>query len=119
MPDDLELMRKELSDNLQALAHVGPERREHFCYPSGVFSLPHATVLSEMNIRTATTCEPGFNDYNTPLLTLRRFLDAERLSDLEFESEVSGFREVLRKFGGWFMPSKTLLERAGPPSYDH
>lgn len=116
MPDDLELVRKEIRDNLQALAHVGSQPLEHFCYPSGFFSPRHATVLSEMKIRTATTCEPGFNDCGTPPLALRRFLDVERLSNLEFESEVSGFRELLRRFGNRIISAKPVLQRAGPAS---
>ena len=118
MPDDLGLVRKEISDNAEALGHVRPERLEHFCYPSGLFSPPHAVVLNEMKIRTATTCEPGLNDGDTPPLALRRFLDVERLSDLEFESEVSGFREMLRRSGNWIMHRKPVAERRAPVSYE-
>jgi hypothetical protein len=54
-----------------------------------------------MNVTSATTCLSGFNDANTPLLGLKRFLDGENISEIEFSGELSGFlplaRAILRK----------------------
>jgi hypothetical protein len=37
------------------------------------------------------------NDTETPPLGLRRFLDADDISRIEFEAELSGFAELLRQ----------------------
>jgi hypothetical protein len=41
----------------------------------------------------------GFNRSTTPKLELRRFLDSEAISFLEFEAEMCGFFELIRKTG--------------------
>jgi len=47
-------------------------------------------------VESATTCDPGMNRRGDSPFTLRRFLEAARTSQLEFEAELSGFSELLR-----------------------
>ena len=47
-------------------------------------------------VLTATTCETGLVDEKSPPLAWRRILDSSRVSQIEFEAEVSGFNELIR-----------------------
>jgi hypothetical protein len=57
----------------------------------------HLPWLEEAQVESATTCDPGMNRRGDSLLTLRRFLDSSETSQLEFEAELSGFSELLRR----------------------
>ncbi len=46
---------------------------------------------------SAVTCEVGTNDRSTPRYGLRRFLDSESVLPIEFEAELSGFAELMRR----------------------
>lgn len=96
-PENEAIAQKELADNRALLEPLTGRHLEHFCYPSGFWSERHWPWLSSAGFKTATTCEPGFNYPETPPLALRRFLDGEHISDLEFEAEMCGFKELLRR----------------------
>ena len=96
-PEDEDIVRTELADNREVLEPLTGRRLEHFCYPSGFWSERQWPWLTAAGFTTATTCEPGFNYSDTPPLALRRFLDGEHISDLEFEAELCGYKELLRR----------------------
>lgn len=87
----------ELDDNRRALGGVARAPLVHFCYPSGEYEARQLPWLAEAGVTTATTTRTGFNYRNTPALELRRFLDAENITDLEFEAEMCGFLELMRR----------------------
>lgn len=87
----------ELADNRRALTDVAHGPLVHFCYPSGEYQAQQLPWLAQAGIVTATTTHSGFNYRDTPTLELRRFLDAENITELEFEAEMSGFLELLRR----------------------
>jgi peptidoglycan/xylan/chitin deacetylase (PgdA/CDA1 family) len=89
--------RRELHDNRRALEPSVGHRLEHFCYPSGEWFEEHWPWLESEGMRTATTCEKGLNYPSTPPLALRRFLDGENIDEIEFEAEVTGYMELLRR----------------------
>jgi predicted ATP-grasp superfamily ATP-dependent carboligase/peptidoglycan/xylan/chitin deacetylase (PgdA/CDA1 family) len=95
-PASRELALAELRDNRAVLEPLAGHALKHFCYPSGYFRPAHLPWLEEAGIETATTCDPGMNRRRDSPLTLRRFLDDSRVSQLEFEAELSGFSELLR-----------------------
>ena len=97
LPVSRELVLHELQDNRAALEPLVGHRLHHFCYPSGYFRLAHLPWLEEAGVESATTCDPGMNRRGDSPLTLRRFLDDSRVTQLEFEAELSGFSEVLRQ----------------------
>jgi len=99
-PENEAVVQRELADNRALLEPLTGRRLEHFCYPSGFWSERHWPWLSSAGFKTATTCEPGFNYPETPPLALRRFLDGEHISDLEFEAEMCGYKELLRRGRG-------------------
>lgn len=105
--DDLETCRREIADNravLSSLPAVG--ELDHFCYPSGIWDPRVFPALEQSGMRSATTCDHGFNDPQQHRYALRRFLDGGHITELEFEAELSGFSEVVRSFyhrvRGWF-----------------
>lgn len=96
--DSSEAMRAEITQNRHAIEAITGKPARHFCYPSGIHSEEHPEWLSAMGIKSATTCDPGLNDSETNCLLLRRYLDQENFSDLEFEASITGFRHLLRRF---------------------
>jgi hypothetical protein len=96
----------ELKENRESIQKVAQHRLEHFCYPSGIYSKKYLPWLSENGIVSATTCNPGLNYISTPLLELNRFLDGENISAIEFEAELSGFSEILRRLRRSFQVSR-------------
>lgn len=96
-PCDEEQVRREIGDNRSVLEPILGRPCDHLCYPSGVFRAEQWPWLEACGIKSATTCEIGLNDAHTPRYGLRRFLDAETVRPIEFEAEISGFAELLRR----------------------
>lgn len=111
-PEDEAVARREFADNRAVLEPLTGKRLEHFCYPSGFWSERQWPWLTAAGFKTATTCEPGFNYPETPRLALKRFLDGEHISDLEFEAEMCGYKELLR-LGRVFL-SRTFRRPSSP-----
>lgn len=86
----------EMRDNRAVLEPIAGRSLSHFCYPSGVYSPDCWPELTQLGVASATTCEVGLNYADTPRLGLYRILDAEPISALEIEAELSGFGELLR-----------------------
>lgn len=81
---------------------AGLPRPTHYCYPSGAFDAGAPAVMRAAGVATATTCLPGLvriEDDDTRYL-LPRFLDGGNVSMIEFEAEMSGVLELLRKLTG-------------------
>jgi peptidoglycan/xylan/chitin deacetylase (PgdA/CDA1 family) len=97
LPTDPSAILKEISDNRRVLEPLVNRALTHLCYPSGIWSEDQWPVLRRAGIESAMTCEPGINVGGTPMLGLRRFLDAEDLESLEFEAEMSGLKEMARR----------------------
>jgi len=95
-PDEAEV-RRELADNRAVLEPLLGRKCNHLCYPSGVFQPEQWPWLEDEGVLSAVTCEVGTNDGSTPRYGLRRFLDSESVLPIEFEAELAGFSEVLRR----------------------
>jgi len=95
-PEDPEEAVAELSDNRAAIEPVIDRRMAHFCYPSGKWSPVHQPVLAAGGVVSATTCESGLAHCGSNLLALPRILDDNRVSQVEFEAELTGFSELCR-----------------------
>lgn len=97
---DSEQIRQEITDNRAAIANLlnSPENPlVHFCYPSGGFNEGQWPMLAALGVETATTIEEGLNTAATSCYGLKRFLDGENVTALEFESYLSGFSELLAR----------------------
>lgn len=108
-----EQVRREIADNRAVLETILGRRCRHLCYPSGVFAAEQWAWIEECEIVSATTCELGLNDGLTPRLGLRRFLDAETVREIEFEAEISGFAELLRRALATLKPGPRPPESRG------
>jgi peptidoglycan/xylan/chitin deacetylase (PgdA/CDA1 family) len=90
-------MAEEIRQNRTAITELTGIEPTHFCYPSGEYSPWHPEWLTRLGIVSATTCDSGFNNSKVSLLLLKRYLDSEFTSDIEFEAEITGVRELLRR----------------------
>lgn len=88
---------REILDNRTSLERIRPGRYDHLCYPSGEYDPSQFPWLRGLGVRSGTTCEVGLNPRGTNPMALRRFLDGECVSEIEFEAEVSGFAELCRR----------------------
>lgn len=99
-PPDPTVMAAEIADNRRDLEPLVTEPLQHFCYPSGLWSEDQFAGLAEHGILSATTTDNGLNFGDTHRFALRRYLDSEANSLLEFEAELSGFAHLLRSAAG-------------------
>jgi peptidoglycan/xylan/chitin deacetylase (PgdA/CDA1 family) len=102
LPLNRESVLQEIESNRNALANLTTSPLDHLCYPSGEWSSAQWPWLQETKVLTATTCDYGFNDSSTHPLALRRFLDGEDLSLIEFEAGICGFSEWVQTIKNWF-----------------
>jgi len=100
--DDRCCLSRELSDNRALLEPITGESLTHFCYPSGVYQEDIWPELDREGITSATTTAVGLVDKNSHCYALPRILDGERVSDLEFEAELSGFGDMMRRLKAVF-----------------
>ncbi len=99
-PEDPAAAAAELNENRAAIEPVIGRSMTHFCYPSGIWSKAHEPVLSDNGVRSATTCETGLAHTGSNFLALPRILDDNRVSQIEFEAEMSGFSDLVRRVSG-------------------
>jgi peptidoglycan/xylan/chitin deacetylase (PgdA/CDA1 family) len=95
-PFEDEALTDEIVRNQEFLAACAGTHGKHLCYPSGHWHSDFWPVLRRCGVVSATTCDPGLNDAATPSLSLCRFLDGEHLSELQFEAELCGYKQLLR-----------------------
>ena len=82
-----------------------------YCYPSGFWHEAAWPHLERAGMRSATTTLNGPNFGKTPLLALRRYMDAENRTLDEFLLDTSNLRwllHVLRKPSRLYAPSEKL-----------
>jgi len=86
---------QEVARNREALEAVtGSESLRHFCYPSGTYHPDAPRLLADSGVRSATLTSMGLNRPGCDLLALRRFLDCRDVTDLVFDSYLSGTLEL-------------------------
>lgn len=95
-------LKNDLRQCSDAIEELGLPSPKHYCYPSGSFDADAAEILSELGVVSATTCIPGLisKAENEQAYFLPRFLDGRDVEMLEFEAEMSGFSEFLRRITG-------------------
>jgi peptidoglycan/xylan/chitin deacetylase (PgdA/CDA1 family) len=95
--ESFEAMSAEIARNRNAVETITGKHAQHFCYPSGWYEATQPEWLRAIGIKSATTCDAGLNDSTTDCMLLRRYLDQEDISDIEFEASVTGFRYFLQR----------------------
>lgn len=109
LPIDHGQLLREIADNRAVLEPMVGKSLQHLCYPSGIWSQEQWSSLTEAGILSAMTCIPGLNYPDTPRLGLKRFLDGEHITSIEFEAELRGFTDLLRR-GRSFLTKKLQPE---------
>lgn len=124
LPKDAGGLAREIADNRRVLETIaGPKK--HFCYPSGIWSDGQLSLLRAAGVASATTCDIGMNSKGHDLLTLRRFLDGQQVTQIRFEAEMSGFCDLLRDlkwgvscaFARLRTPKRWRRARRHPPNH--
>ncbi len=96
MPDDPRAFAADIVRNRTLIEKLSGRACRDLCFPSGEYSQAHLQALPGLSVRSATTCHAGMNGYDASPFELRRHLDRERFSDLEFEAELTGVTEWIR-----------------------
>jgi peptidoglycan/xylan/chitin deacetylase (PgdA/CDA1 family) len=94
-PTDRLLFIKEIEENRAFIEILTGAAARDFCYPSGICRREFLPWLREMNIRSATTCEPGLAVAHSDRLLLPRLVDTSVVSDAQFECWLSGIASLL------------------------
>lgn len=104
--ENREQVRKEIIENREHLEPRLGKKLEHFCYPSGVYHPRVYPWLEELGIKSATTALPGMCGSSSFPLELPRIIDGEDVDQIEFEAELAGALELLRR-------ARAVFRRAG------
>lgn len=91
MADEVSLNRARLAEILEA----APEAFRHFCYPSGEYHPRVFDALRAHGVVSATTTEFGINEPGVEPLALKRILDCQSFTDIEFEARLCGFWSIV------------------------
>lgn len=91
---------QEIVQNVNVLTRLGFPSAKHFCYPSGEHAPDHPGWLEALGIESAVTTRRGFATARSSRFLLSRLCDSERMSDIEFEADLSGLLEILRRLRG-------------------
>lgn len=105
---------EQIAINQEAIIAAGLPPPRHFCYPSGNHGGIEKDLLAGSDVLSATTCDPGLlSSLDTPARArfVPRFIDGEDVAQIEFEAEMSGFTELLRRGLRWV---RELCEALGP-----
>jgi peptidoglycan/xylan/chitin deacetylase (PgdA/CDA1 family) len=94
-PVDRELFLREIEQNRERLQALTGHRADHFCYPSGVYHEAFLPWLREAGVISATTCDFGLASAASDRLLLPRLVDVSSLTEIEFESWLSGVSAAL------------------------
>lgn len=89
-------LAEEIAINSERIRDLTGRKPEHFCYPSGRYSIELWPVLETCQMTSATTTDIGLVDVQTPRYAMPRILDGQDVSELEFEAEMCGFMELTR-----------------------
>ena len=88
---------EEIQINREKLRPYVTSELEHFCYPSGVHNDVMYHYLKQNKVISATVTDTGFVTTKSNLFALKRILDGQQISQIEFEGEMSGFVELIRE----------------------
>ncbi|MBV2127707.1 polysaccharide deacetylase family protein [Arsukibacterium indicum] len=87
---------KELADNQHHITQLTGKTAQHFCFPRGEYQPQQLNLLAAQQVKTATTTENELVSKNDSLLMLPRLVDNDKVSELEFEAELTGLMTLLR-----------------------
>ncbi len=96
-PRDPARFAREIVRNREVIEGITRHSARHFCYPSGVYHPEFLDWLSEHQVVSATTCNPGMASGRTNPLLLPRFVDVTGVPPVEFEGWISGAASLISR----------------------
>ncbi len=99
-PQDLDLMRRELRDNITRIEQITGRRPVHFCYPSGVYNATYFPLLEQEGFRSATTCERALATRKGHRYMIPRWLDKQKHTESHYRGWLSGLRPLVERSPG-------------------
>ncbi|MBK9313234.1 MAG: polysaccharide deacetylase family protein [Acidobacteria bacterium] len=99
-PLDQHQFKNEILENVIHIQDISSIQPTHFCYPGGIYDMAFLDWLADLDIVSATTCEPGLASRNSKRLLLPRLVDVTALAPIEFEGWLTGVSSAIprRKF---------------------
>lgn len=92
----------EIRENRERLEPVVGHTLAHFCYPSGIHHPRQFPWLEALGLKSATTTQSGFCYRETERFALPRIVDGEDVHSIEFEAELAGVLESVRRVRRFF-----------------
>jgi peptidoglycan/xylan/chitin deacetylase (PgdA/CDA1 family) len=99
-PDDLDLMTRELRDNITHIQQITGRRPAHFCYPDGVYNANYFPLLEQEGFRSATSCERALATRKGHPYMIPRWLDNQMHTESHFKGWLLGLRPLLERSPG-------------------
>jgi peptidoglycan/xylan/chitin deacetylase (PgdA/CDA1 family) len=96
-PRDESLFAREIAENRQYIQSWTGCQAQEFCYPGGEVFPEFPAWLRKLGVTSGVTCEPGLHGAKDDPLILPRLIDHSGMSELEFESWLSGVGSYVRK----------------------
>lgn len=96
-PNEAERFDREINRNRDAIEAMTGHSARHFCYPSGAYRPEFLPWLSEGQVLSATTCDPGLASGRSHPLLLPRFVDVTSITPVEFQGWVSGAASLMSR----------------------
>jgi peptidoglycan/xylan/chitin deacetylase (PgdA/CDA1 family) len=96
-PDDLDLMTRELRDNITRIQQITGRRPVHFCYPSGVYNANYFPLLKQEGFRSAITCERALATRKVHPYMIPRWLDNQMHTESHYRGWLMGLRPLLER----------------------
>jgi len=96
-PDDLDLMTRELRDNVTRIQEITGRRPVHFCYPSGVHNSSYFPLLEQEGFRSATLCDRALATRTGHRYLIPRWLDDQHCGEAHYKGWISGLRPLVRR----------------------
>jgi len=94
-PEDEQLFRREIQDNRERIHEVAGRDPVHFCCPAGVYRSQFFDWLAKESVVSATTCDAGLVNRNSPTMLIPRYIDNQNRDVIDVESWLSGVGDLL------------------------
>jgi peptidoglycan/xylan/chitin deacetylase (PgdA/CDA1 family) len=99
-PEDLDLMTRELRENITRIEQITGRRPVHFCYPSGVFNANYFPLLEAEGFRSASTCDRALATRKGHHYMIPRWLDKQKHTESHYRGWLSGLRPLVERSPG-------------------
>ena len=112
-PEDPGEFVRDVLFNRERIEAITGTRARHLCYPSGNYRPGYLEALRSAGVVSATTCDPGIASAVHDPLLLPRFVDTSSISDIVFESWLTGLAPYLprRTHRGGYVPARGTRAR--------